>query len=493
MALINFPTSPSLNDEYTFEGRTWLWNGSGWEIKALVAPPGATGPTGATGPVGATGATGVAGADGATGVQGVQGATGPTGVQGPVGVTGATGAQGIQGPVGVTGATGVQGVVGATGATGATGVVGVSGATGATGPVGVTGATGVQGPVGVTGATGPVGVTGATGATPAVGGSNTQVLFNDSGAIGGDAGLTYNKTTDALTATGSVTAASLIPSGATVPSNGLYLPAANTVALSTGTTERLRIDSSGRLGIGTSSPQGRLHVTGGYLGVEHNSGGTHPAYNTYFGAFGSNFSNGGSEFDIWNTVGQGFAFRSQTGASAQTCLLYIDGTGKIGSNTTSPAGNVEVRPGTGELGASVVISNSPITDGSPNRLLLGVTDTALYGVGYIDTAGLGVAAVTPLAFRVAGTERARIDPSGNVGIGVSSPNSLVELADAGNITVGTTTGTKIGTATTQKLGFYNATPVVQPAAVADATDAASVITQLNALLARMRSLGLIAT
>jgi hypothetical protein len=62
-----------------------------------------------------------------------------------------------------------------------------------------------------------------------------------------------------------------------------------------------------------------------------------------------------------------------------------------------------------------------------------------------------------------------------------------------NLILGTTTGTKIGTATNQKLGFYNATPVVQPTAVADATDAATAITQLNALLSRMRNLGLIAT
>ncbi len=34
------------------------------------------------------------------------------------------------------------------------------------------------------------------------GGSNTQVQFNDSGAFGGDAGLTYNKATDVLTAVG---------------------------------------------------------------------------------------------------------------------------------------------------------------------------------------------------------------------------------------------------------------------------------------------------
>jgi len=54
-------------------------------------------------------------------------------------------------------------------------------------------------------------------------------------------------------------------------------------------------------------------------------------------------------------------------------------------------------------------------------------------------------------------------------------------------------GFKIGTATTQGLGFWNATPSAQPAAVADATDAASVITQLNELLARLRTIGLIAT
>jgi len=62
-----------------------------------------------------------------------------------------------------------------------------------------------------------------------------------------------------------------------------------------------------------------------------------------------------------------------------------------------------------------------------------------------------------------------------------------------NLQVGTATGTKIGTATNEKLGFWNATPVVQPTAVADATDAATVITQLNALLSRMRTIGLIAT
>lgn len=39
----------------------------------------------------------------------------------------------------------------------------------------------------------------------------------------------------------------------------------------------------------------------------------------------------------------------------------------------------------------------------------------------------------------------------------------VTIADGKNIALDTTTGTKIGTAVGQKLGFFNATPVVQPA------------------------------
>ena len=80
---------------------------------------------------------------------------------------------------------------------------------------------------------------------------------------------------------------------------------------------------------------------------------------------------------------------------------------------------------------------------------------------------------------------------GNIIIGATRGN--LQFTDARNVILGTTTGTKIGTASTQKLAFFDATPVVQPAAVANATDAASAITQLNALLTRMRELGLIAT
>lgn len=46
---------------------------------------------------------------------------------------------------------------------------------------------------------------------------------------------------------------------------------------------------------------------------------------------------------------------------------------------------------------------------------------------------------------------------------VLDANGNVTWVDGGDVALGTTTGTKIGTAVSQKLGFFNATPVVQPA------------------------------
>jgi len=69
-----------------------------------------------------------------------------------------------------------------------------------------------------------------------------------------------------------VTAPSLVPTGSTVASNGIYLPSANTVAISTNSTERARIDSSGRLLVGTSTYAGNGKLiaagnTGGNAGT----------------------------------------------------------------------------------------------------------------------------------------------------------------------------------------------------------------------------------
>src|SRR6056300_650713 len=31
---LDFPASPSLNDEYTFGNKTWIWNGAAWKLKS---------------------------------------------------------------------------------------------------------------------------------------------------------------------------------------------------------------------------------------------------------------------------------------------------------------------------------------------------------------------------------------------------------------------------------------------------------------------------
>lgn len=74
---------------------------------------------------------------------------------------------------------------------------GTSGFSGVSGYSGYSGATGT----GTSGFSGISGYSGAAGAaTP--GGSNTQVQFNDSGAFGGNANLTFDKSTNALSLTG---------------------------------------------------------------------------------------------------------------------------------------------------------------------------------------------------------------------------------------------------------------------------------------------------
>jgi hypothetical protein len=119
----------------------------------------------------------------------------------------------------------------------------------------------------------------AGGGTP--GGSNTQVQFNDSSAFGGDAGLTYVKATDALTVVGSVSTALFIaglgavggPSYAFTsdPNTGMWSSTGDTINFSTNGSERMRIDSSGRVLIGrtTSALGTNLQVTSSAEIVRH--------------------------------------------------------------------------------------------------------------------------------------------------------------------------------------------------------------------------------
>ena len=282
------------------------------------------------------------------------------------------------------------------------------------------------------------------------------------------------------------------------------------LAVSAGGTERARIDSSGRVGIGTSSPSGPLHVANATAGAQNLIVFQNTANGTDLRVASPA---AGGQFFVTATAGDS-VLRAETNnlaictADATKNILFgtsaaqrmcILGTGNVGIGTSSPgsildvkvtdsnttiggsASVIRVNNGSGAVGGTSGVEFFHGNDTSSNAARL----AGVYGrYASFNASGLGGELV--FATNTAGDstidERMRITSAG-----------VLQIADAGNITVGTTTGTKIGTATTQKIGFFDKTPVVQPTAVADATDAASVITQLNALLTRMRNLGLIAT
>ena len=80
--------------------------------------------------------------------------------------------------------------------------------------------------------------------------------------------------------------------------------------------------------------------------------------------------------------------------------------------------------------------------------------------------------------------------------GVLVADGGISIANTRNIVVATGTGTKIGTATGQKIGFWNATPVVQQAHIANpsagTTVDAEARTAINAINALCAALGLTA-
>lgn len=129
-----------------------------------------------------------------------------------------------------------------------------------------------------------------------------------------------------------------------------------------------------------------------------------------------------------------------------------------------------------------------------------------------DGTSIGYSSSASGAYAFAGGVTVSANHAGGVAIGTNSSGTGAATAAANDFVLGvaahnyklpgtiitdlrfrTTTGTKIGTGTDQLIGFWNATPVDQPAAIADATDNPSAITQLNALLASMREVGLIAS
>ena len=67
---------------------------------------------------------------------------------------------------------------------------------------------------------------------------------------------------DDVTATDQLQASRVDVTGSTAPANGLYLPAANEIALATDSIPKLTIKSTGEVGLGTQNPTQKLEIVG---------------------------------------------------------------------------------------------------------------------------------------------------------------------------------------------------------------------------------------
>lgn len=234
--------------------------------------------------------------------------------------------------------------------------------------------------------------------------------------------LTALTTTTTVTATGNVSGAALVPSSATIPAAGVFLPAANTLAFATATTERLRIDSSGRLLVGTPTnttlgADFKVQVeaadaTAGYSALRN--GGT-------VAAAGPNFRFGRS---------RGAALGSVTAVQDGDSLGFLVWHGANGTDFSNIAAQI-----------SCEVDGAPFTAGDttdlPGRLVFSTTADG---------------AATP-------TERMRIDSFGLISIagpGIKFPPTQVAAADPNTLDdyeEGTFTPTVIG-GTTSGTGTY---------------------------------------
>jgi hypothetical protein len=187
-----------------------------------------------------------------------------------------------------------------------------------------------------------------------------------------------------------------------------------------GTGDVLTADTSGNVGIGTSSPRTLLHVTG-LTGDDDPALGSSAAP-----VFISNTANSyGLNIGVNNAGAGWLQAQSNTASTAYNLLLNPLG-GNVGIGTSSPANKLHVAGGklqiTGATGG-----------GAGGGYLSGETATEFHIVSE-DYTGAGYADIVFDSGNGSGSsylERMRIDSSGNVGIGTSSPDYRLEVEEAG--------------------------------------------------------------
>jgi hypothetical protein len=182
-------------------------------------------------------------------------------------------------------------------------------------------------------------------------------------------------------------------------------------------SEKLRIDSSGNVGIGTSSPTNQLHI---YDGTAANDRAELKIESFRPGIRFQDRSSSSSSAEI---VGDNaLLFRVSAPVDDDTALterMRINSSGNVGVGTSSPDQKLHIvgnYKGVNSSGQGVQIVN--------------VATPYIQSLG---TSTINDLMVSSKTFRVetgtsyATSERLRIDSSGNVGIGTSSPDALLNL------------------------------------------------------------------
>jgi len=202
--------------------------------------------------------------------------------------------------------------------------------------------------------------------------------------------------------------------------------------------EAMRINSSGNVGIGTTSPSSRLNIVQASDGLVSGFRSDSPTSNSYAALS----MDGDDAFVVaGNSGGENTTLRFYTAAAGSEAeAMRIDSSGNVGIGYTSPNYKLDVYSGSSNSAVAHFSGNGSYTGRGLEigTFAQGVAD----GGAYFDAPA---ATYGTLVFKTIGTERMRINSSGNVGIGTSSPSNSAKLDAAGSI---------ISTAAT--LGSFNA-------------------------------------